>query len=455
MHSFFRRKKDKKEIISEEIVIDKSVLGMTEKADVIFEKPIYRAEDRGSGKNPYAVQGIEKTMRQRAFEEGGTVRDPYTGQELFEFQKEAKQRYGQEDYISHAAEADHIDPLVQIVNRSKKNPWLTTKDIKQVANHDDNFQIVSAALNRSKSGNTQEQWSQNENAMGRLSQKSEQSSDDISERLRQIGVQTERDNDTKLAKAGAKNRKVFVREAGIKVAIESGGTVATISTINNFVSVMNGEKKADEAIMDIVDAGANSAVKGYVKGASLTYINHTLTSTDSKFLKALGEKNVAGKIITTVSLTGDTVTKWVNSEISDVECVLELGHCGTNYLGAGTGGVIGQALIPIPIVGNAVGSYIGGMMFSGLYDSLTKEIREAEYRRQQEIYMAMVKYYMEQHRREQVQKMIRTRTREEAAYAVYSIIQSGEMRRLMGTIKNYWKEIAEIERRTAELVLVW
>lgn len=157
----------------------------------------------------------------------------------------------------------------------------------------------------------------------------------------------------------------------------------TISGIMNMVALIKGEKNAEDAVADtIVDAG-KSAATGYVMGGGLTTISHTLSGSSSKFLKALSKSNVPGKVITAIVLTGNTLKRYGNGEISTQECLIELGEKGLNFATTGYSMVVGQAIIPIPIVGAAVGALVGSMLTSNYYNQLittlqTKELEHQE-----------------------------------------------------------------------------
>ena len=61
-------------------------------------------------------------------------------------------------------------------------------------------------------------------------------------------------------------------------------------------------------------------------GGGLTVVSHTLSESKSKFIQKLVKSNVPGKIITAVMVTGDTLKRYGNGEISTQECMFELGE---------------------------------------------------------------------------------------------------------------------------------
>lgn len=450
-----KKEKDEQVIIGTLIVKDKAVQQATAQADKKFYKPDYDPQTR---KSYYDDPSAHKAVKKRAFLDNDVVKDPYTNEDLVPTIKEAKIKYN-EHWQEHLAESDHKDSLNKVAKRAKKNPWVTTDDVKDIANSEDNFQVISRRSNQTggKGGCSQKEWSQDADKMRQLSKKTGESPEDLAERVHKIGDEAEKINNAKLAKTGVKNAVKTAHSAGKTTAAYSGGTAAAISGINNVVMYVKGEKTASDALKDVSEDSAKAAVSGYMTGAGLTAVNHTLTSSSSKFLIALGENNVAGKVITTVAVTGDTIVKWGNDEISMNECLIELGDKGCSFCGAYFGSILGETLIPIPVVGSAVGSLIGGALTSNVYNHIICEIqnaREEERRRQQEIYEAMMRYYAEQKRRGEVQQLIKVETENAVINSIQTIIMNPEFRRLIKEAGSYFINHIESERIIAEYVLV-
>lgn len=360
------------------IAIDSSIRSSTVQANAKYSRPDYNPQTR---KQFYDDASAHKKAIDDAFANGKTVRDPYSGAELVKKQRDAKIQYG-EDWQSHAAEADHIDPLSQIVNRTKKNPFLTTDDICEIGNRDGNFQVISRILNQNskklgKGGSTQQEWADDPVRMEGLADNIE-SGESISKKRKHIkekGTTTEKGNSNRLFKRSVENTVGTANEAGKAGAQKAGITTLTMSGIMNVVSVIKGEKSGEDAIADTVKDGGKAAVTGYAMGGGMTVVSQTLSYSSSKFIQALAKKNVPGKIITAITVTGDTLKKWGEGEITTQECLIQLGDKGLNMATMGYSTVVGQALIPIPIVGGAVGALVGSMLTSNRYNGLVNELQ--------------------------------------------------------------------------------
>ena len=368
-------------------VIDSSIQSSTAQARIKFSRPEYNPQTR---KAYYDSPEAHKAAIDKAFS-GGTVKDSYTGAELVKKQRDAKIKYGA-DWQNHVAEADHIDPLSQVAKRTQKNPFLTTDDVREIGNAEDNFQVISRKLNQTskdvgKGGSTQQEWANDPTRMSGVAKNIEsgESIDCVKKKIVDRGKAAEKRNDARAFWKGVRNAAQTAHEAGISGAKNAGITALTMSGIMNITAVIEGKKSTEEAIGDTIKDGGKAAISGYVMSGGLTTAYQALSGTSSQFLKALTESNVPGKVITAVILTGDTLKRYGNGEISTRECLIELGEKGLNLATAGYSMAIGQALIPIPIVGAAVGALVGSMLTSSYYNQLITTLRTKELEHQERI----------------------------------------------------------------------
>lgn len=183
----------------------------------------------------------------------------------------------------------------------------------------------------------------------------------------------------------AKNIAQTAHNAGAAAAKNAGITGMTMSGIMNLTAVIRGEKSAKDAITDMVVDTGKAAATGYVMGGGRTAVSHALSGSSSEFLRALSKSNVPGKVITGVILTGNTLKRYGNGEISTQECFIELGEQGLNFATTGYSMAVGQALIPIPVVGAAVGALVGSMVTSHYYNQLITTLQRKEIEHQERL----------------------------------------------------------------------
>lgn len=306
--------------------------------------------------------------KSNAYRNGGMAKDPYTGKELFLKKRDAKAKYGN-NWQEHLAEADHIEPVQKIHEKYKDAPWLTNDNIKELANSDENIKVISRKLNNAKRNRINEEFYGD------------------NEYLKSKGIDISRDKKQEAIKDSDKARKSISNDAdrkqrlnirddfhaaGKNGAYNAGAMTAAMSTVDNLVAVIKGERTPEEALKRIVFNTGTSAAIGYVVSGSVSVIAHTLSNNSSKFIRSLVNSNVPGKVVSAVMATGGTLLKYSKGEIDTKECICELGKDGVNIGVTGASMTIGQALIPIPYIGAAVGAMVGEGIYRNLSESMVR-----------------------------------------------------------------------------------
>lgn len=339
-----------------------------QQAAVKFKKP-----DKYTGNRSLFDSGAAKRQAKLdAFKDGAVVIDPYTEKRLVPTKKEAKLRY-KKNWQKHLAESDHAVPLEQGYNMAKDNPWLTVDDIKMVLNAPDNINVISREVNNAK--------------------RSGMNNEDLVKHLEAKGIVFSEQGKQALIRDGTKALDSIVRQyrqrsltnavttghvAGMQGAQASGETALTMSGIMNLVAVIKEEKTGEEAVTDTIKDAGKAAVTGYAMGGGLTVVSQTLSSSKTKFITDLAKSNIPGKVITVVMTIGDTLKRYANGEITTQECMIELGERGLNTITTGYAMAAGQALIPIPILGAAIGALVGSALTSSYYHNLINALQAKE-----------------------------------------------------------------------------
>ena len=158
---------------------------------------------------------------------------------------------------------------------------------------------------------------------------------------------------------------------------------AALSTMDNLAAVIRGDKTPAEALKDIAADTGGAAVSGYVVGGGVSVVAHTLSTSSSPFVQNLVKSNVPGKVVTAVMATGKTLKKYASGEITTEECILELGASGVSTVTTGYTVAVGQALIPIPFVGAAVGAMFGTVVSGALHKSFKESMDRANLAREE------------------------------------------------------------------------
>jgi len=199
-----------------------------------------------------------------------------------------------------------------------------------------------------------------------------------------------------------------IHTKSLHAAGASAAISGSISLIRNIVDVANGNKEIDEATLDLIKDTGGAAVIGYGSTVIGTSLKVALSTSKDQVLKAIGESNLPAQIVTIALETGKTLTRFAKGEIDGVECIKELGEKGTGMIGAAMlgayGGVVaasvfgkslelpfqilGQAVIPIPIIGTLIGSMVGYTLGTLCYKNIFETaqiLKEAKLAREERI----------------------------------------------------------------------
>ena len=374
--SLFKKKKDK-DFASDTATLGSGIAATNvseiakKEAAKTFAKPTKYTGNRDLYDSGIAKRNVKQKSFDIADANNSKVVDPYLDTELKLRKIEAKESFGQ-DWTEHLAEGDHITPIEKIYKDNKDKPWIKNEDIKDIANSDDNLQTVSRKFNNAKRSRTNEEFVTDDKY---LKEKGIDISEEGKAKAIEAGRESQKIIDKKMKQTAFKNAVKTGHEAGIAGAKHSAITSATISGAMNIVAVIKGEKEPGEALVDTAVDTTKAAATGYIMSGGITTISHTLSNSSSKFIQALTKSNIPGYIITAVITTGNTITRYVNGEISTQDCIIELGEKGLNLATAGYSMAVGQALIPIPIVGAAVGALVGSLLTSSIYNKVVNELK--------------------------------------------------------------------------------
>lgn len=166
--------------------------------------------------------------------------------------------------------------------------------------------------------------------------------------------------------------------AGIKTAETAALIGGSASLVRNIVGMCKGEIEADEAALNVVKDTAQSAAMGYGTGFAGSAIKGAMQNSTSEYTRALAKTNVAGTIVAVTVSASKTLSKYFKGEIDGTQCLEDLGEQGTGMIAASMFTVIGQAVIPIPVVGGLVGGMVGYALSSATYGVLMNSLKEAK-----------------------------------------------------------------------------
>lgn len=158
-----------------------------------------------------------------------------------------------------------------------------------------------------------------------------------------------------------------------------GGVVSLVSNIK--AVVVDGEKTMAEAAVDVLaDTGKGAAV-GYGTGFVGAGAGAILGQSKTSVLRSVGKSSLPAMMATMALESALLFKKLLSGEIGGADFLEGLGEKGTSFWSGAAMGAVGQAVIPIPVVGAVLGGMVGSALSSVLYNgclSAFKEARESE-----------------------------------------------------------------------------
>lgn len=199
-----------------------------------------------------------------------------------------------------------------------------------------------------------------------------------SDRIRASSVS---EDDAMLAR---QNPKKYVAKSILNDAHHAGTEAAkgamlvggAVSLAQNLCAVYSGELKPEEAAKNVLTTTAKAGVTAYGVGSAGSTLKSLMHTSKSEVIRKLGTTNLPTLAVTSTIEITSVVRSYIAGDISETEALSRLGKNGTGSLAASYGAAVGTILMPG--IGTAVGSMVGYMVSSAIYDSCLQILVEAD-----------------------------------------------------------------------------
>lgn len=214
-----------------------------------------------------------------------------------------------------------------------------------------------------------------------LAQKKEKEALRYRQASSRISPSTVTEGDALLAR---QNPKLYLAKEMIKDADKAGreaaknvGVVAfAVSSGTNICQLINGDITLDEAVINVTKDTAKAGLTAYGYSSAGTTIKSLMHSSQSDVIRKLGNTNLPLQVLGTSKKVVHVMKAYLNSEITEFEACSQLTQDGINTLAASYGAAVGTILLPG--IGTAVGSMMGYMISSMIYDSCLQIFYDAD-----------------------------------------------------------------------------
>ncbi|WP_174865133.1 hypothetical protein [Pectobacterium polaris] len=170
--------------------------------------------------------------------------------------------------------------------------------------------------------------------------------------------------------------------AGVEGA-QCGAVIGgAISLLMNAFNVVQQDKSLNDAVKDVAVDTAKAAALGYGTAFVGSALKAGLQQSERQALRAIAGTSAPALAVNVCLSLGSAVKRYVTGEISEAELLTEVGEKGAGMLSSGMMAALGQAAIPIPIVGAAIGGMVGYTLSSMFYQSALDAARDVELSRE-------------------------------------------------------------------------
>ena len=175
-----------------------------------------------------------------------------------------------------------------------------------------------------------------------------------------------------VAKTMVKNAHAAGVDAA-KGAVLVGGTV---SIAQNICAIYSGDVTVEQAAENVIKTTARAGITAYGVGSAGSLLKSAMHTSNNQVVRQLGTTTLPTMVVTSALEIGSVVKSYASGEISETEAFTRLGKSGTGSLAASYGAAVGTVLLPG--IGTIVGSMVGYMVSSAIYDSCLQILVEAD-----------------------------------------------------------------------------
>ncbi len=183
----------------------------------------------------------------------------------------------------------------------------------------------------------------------------------------------------------AKDVASLSHQAGMN-AMQTGALIGgVVSCVTNIYECIANGKDPAKAIEHTALATIKGGALGYIQAFSSASLGGLMQSSTNKIIQSLGKGQIPVMIVSALTTNIPILCRYFSGKIDGAELLKQLGKANTTLISGGAMAVVGQALIPIPVVGALIGSFVGATLSETFFNALLKAREEAKLARQRRI----------------------------------------------------------------------
>lgn len=278
-------------------------------------------------------------------------------------------KQGKQDYSRYLSNDELLLPD-ELVDKAKQYCHTQTKE------------LLRKAKEAEKNGNVQaaNEYRQNAAKYGK-----------VEKQIKSAGMDTKEVTEHYLNPrlATAKNMANVAHRAGIEGAKFGAAIGGSISLITNLIAVQSGNKEFSEAMLDSATGTLKAAGVGYTTAFVGSTAKSLMQQSTSKVLQAASKTGLPGAIVSVCISTTKSIHSYARGDIDETRLMQEMGGIAVGAVATSLFTVIGQSLIPIPVLGGVIGSMVGGIIVNAFYEESLQALNDAKLAKENRILVEM------------------------------------------------------------------
>ena len=132
--------------------------------------------------------------------------------------------------------------------------------------------------------------------------------------------------------------------------------------LRHLIRVASGEEPPSEALVVIGPWIGKKLIVRYGKSNGSQMLAAVMQESGVKILQSLAKSGLPENVAALAASSFSSIASWLCGDITAEECLKTVGENGASVLGGAGGAIVGQAVIPIPVVGAILGSFLGSSL---------------------------------------------------------------------------------------------
>ncbi len=185
----------------------------------------------------------------------------------------------------------------------------------------------------------------------------------------------------------AKDVASVSHQAGMNAAQTGALIGGGVSLIKNVYECIANGKDPKKAIKHTAIATLKGGVLSYGSAFASSSLGGLMQSSANKVIQSLGKGSVSAMIVGVLMTNTTILGRYFSGKgkIDGKELLKRLGKANTTFISSGAMAVAGQALIPIPVVGDLIGGFVGAVLSETCLNTFLKAREETKLARQRRI----------------------------------------------------------------------